>query len=261
MSWIDLPSGRIEVDDIPAPVGEAADPLVLLHEGLGSVRLWKDFPARLGRATGRRVVSYSRYGYGTSATVALPRPVGYMHEEADRVLPLVLDRMGIDRPVLVGHSDGASIALLYAGRRRPVSAIVAMAPHAFVEDCTVRGALAARAAYQDGPLRGRLARYHDDVDTAFYGWNDIWLDPAFRGWSIEDRLPAVSAPVLLVQCRDDPYGTMEQLDRIEAAVRGPVERLVMDEGGHAPHAADPDRVLSAIAGFIGLSPCAGPRRP
>ena len=250
MSGLDLPYGRIEVDDIPAPAGEAADPLVLLHEGLGSVRLWKDFPARLGRATGRRVVSYSRYGYGASGPVTLPRPVGYMHEEADLVLPAVLDRMGIDRPVLVGHSDGASIALLYAGCRRPVSAIVAMAPHAFVEDCTVRGALAARAAYQDGPLRGRLARYHDDVDTAFYGWNDIWLDPGFRGWSIEDRLPGVSAPVLLVQCLDDPYGTLEQLDRIEAAVRGPVERLVMDQGGHAPHTADPDRVIAAIAAFV-----------
>ena len=242
---------RLEIDDIPGPAGLA--PLVLLHEGLGSVRLWKDFPARLARATGRRVVSYSRYGYGASPPVTLPRPVRYMHDEADRVLPAVLDHMGIEAPVLIGHSDGASIALLYAGAGHPVSGIVAMAPHAFVEDCTIEGALTARAAYRDGQLRDRRARYHDDVDNAFYGLNDVWLDPAFRDWSIEDRLPKVEAPLLLLQCRDDPYGTLDQLDRIEAGVSGPVERLVMDGGGHDPHTAAPDAVTAAIAAFFLLS--------
>ncbi len=251
MSWLDLPSGRIEMEDIPALSGAGEPALVLLHEGLGSVRLWKDFPARLAGATGRRVVSYSRYGYGSSAPVARPRAVRYMHDEADSVLPAVLDRLEVEEPVLVGHSDGASIALLHAGDGHPVSAVVAMAPHVFVEDCTIEGARAARSAYCDGQLRDRLARYHDDVDGAFHGWNDIWLDPAFRDWSIEDRLAKVSAPLLLVQCRDDPYGTLEQLDRIEAAVSGPVERLVMDRGGHAPHAADPERVVAAIAALLG----------
>ena len=217
---VELAGGTIEVQDIPA-TGGSSSPLVLLHEGLGSVSIWRD----------------------------LPREPGYMHAEAEAVLPDLLREMRIDEPILVGHSDGASIALIHAANGSPVRAIVAMAPHAFVEECTIEGARAARAAYLDGDLRDRLARHHRDVDGAFFGWNDIWLSDSFRDWSIEDRLPDVQVPVLLVQCRDDPYGTLGQLDRIESSVPGPVERLVLPSGGHAPHNADRSQVLGAIAGF------------
>ena len=241
--------GPLEVQDIPAAQAGRA-PLVLLHEGLGSVSAWKAFPERLAGATGRRVVTFSRFGYGRSGPAGLPRRPGYMHEEAETVLPELLDRLGADRPILVGHSDGASIALVHASTGRPVTAVVALAPHVMVEECTLEGARAARRAYRDGDLRARLARHHAVVDDAFYGWNDIWLAPEFRSWSIEDRLPGVEVPVLLVQCRDDPYGTLDQLDRIEKGVPGPVERLVLGTGGHAPHQSHPDRVLERIAGFV-----------
>lgn len=241
--------GLLEVHDIPADEPGRA-PLVLLHEGLGSVSTWKSFPQRLAAVTARRVVSFSRLGYGRSGPAGLPRRPDYMHTEADVVLPELLDRIGAHRPVLIGHSDGASISLLHAGAGRPVTAIVALAPHVFVEECTLEGARAARREYTGGPLRSRLARHHAAVDDAFYGWNDIWLSPEFRAWSIEDRLPGVGAPLLLVQCEDDPYGTLEQLDRTERAVAGPVERLVLGSGGHAPQQSHPDAVLDRIARFV-----------
>ena len=205
----------------------------------------------MARATGRRVVSYSRFGYGRSSPAPAPRRPRYMHDEADRVLPELVATLGLDTPVLVGHSDGASIALLYAGAGHPTGPIVAIAPHVVVEDCTVAGAAEARRAFESGDLRARLARHHADVDAAFRGWNDIWRAPEFRNWSIEDRLAAISVPVLLVQAVDDPYGTTGQLDRIETAVAGPVRRLVLATGGHAPHRADPDVVGPALAAFVG----------
>ncbi|HET9077406.1 MAG TPA: alpha/beta hydrolase [Acidimicrobiales bacterium] len=245
---VHLAGGTLEVQDIAATGGGRA-PMVLLHEGLGSISIWRDVPRQLADATGRRVVTYSRFGYGRSTAAALPRDPGYMHAEAREVLPALLDELGMDDPVLVGHSDGASIALIHAGSGGRVRAVAALAPHVFVEDCTVEGARAARSAYHDGDLRARLGRHHDHVDNAFYGWNDIWLSGSFRAWSIEDRLPQVRVPVLLIQCADDPYGTLEQLDRIEASVAGPVERLVLPTGGHAPHHADRGLVVGAIAAF------------
>lgn len=231
--------------------------IVLLHEGLGSARLWREVPAKLAEIAGRRVVAYSRAGYGDSAPARLPRPVGYMHHEADVVLPALLDELGIVAPVLVGHSDGASISLLHAGAGNPVTAIAALAPHVFVEDRTIAGARAARLAYESGDLRRRLAPHHRDVEATFYGWNDVWLEPRFRSWSIEDRLGAVAAPVLIVQCRDDPYGTLEQLDRIEEKVAGTVSRLVFETGGHAPERAHPEAVVRAVAAFLGREAAAG----
>lgn len=244
----DLPGGDVEVEDIPA-TRPGSPPLVLLHEGLGSISTWKDVPARLADMTGRRVVTYSRSGYGGSSPAPLPRRPGYMHFEAEVVLPALRERMGLGAPVLVGHSDGASIALIHAAGAGAVSAVVAMAPHAFVEECTLEGARAARRSYLGGDLRRRLSRHHADVDGAFFGWNDIWLSPDFRDWSIEDRLPGVEAPVLLVQCRDDPYGTLAQLDRIRSGVAGPVERLLFEAGGHSPQLSHPEEVLDAVAGF------------
>ncbi len=238
----------VELDTVDLPGAEPA--LVLLHEGLGCIELWRRFPRELQSATGRRVVVFSRAGYGRSGVAPLPRPVTYMHDEADVVLPALLYALAIERPVLVGHSDGASIALLYAGAGHAVTGLVVLAPHVVVEDVTVASIAAARTAYEAGGLRARLARYHDDVDNAFRGWNDVWLSPAFRSWEITERLAAIDAPVLAIQGADDPYGTLRQVELIEAGVAGPVERLVLPGVGHAPHLDAPDAVVSAITTLV-----------
>jgi pimeloyl-ACP methyl ester carboxylesterase len=231
-------------------------PLVFLHEGLGSLARWRDFPHRVAAACGGpTTLVYSRRGYGHSPPAALPRPVTYMHDEALSVLPTVLAEAAIERPVLVGHSDGASIALLYAGAGHPVTALVLLAPHVFVEDRTIAGIEAAVRAYEAGPLRPRLARYHADVDATFRGWSDVWLFPPFRAWDITDSLPAVTAPILLVQEAGDPYGTLAQLDAIEAGVSAPVTRLVLPGTAHSPHETAPDQVAGCIATVLsGLRP-------
>jgi pimeloyl-ACP methyl ester carboxylesterase len=226
--------------------------LVLLHEGLGSVGLWREFPARLNEATGRRVVAFSRFGHGRSQPPPRPRTPAFFHEEALDVLPDVLAQVGAAEPVLVGHSDGASIALIHAGRH-PVAGIALLAPHVFVEDVTVAAIRETRDQYGDGGLRERMARHHADVDAAFYGWCDVWLDPAFRDWSLAADAERVTCPALLIQGVDDPYGTLEQLDRIEARVRGPVTRREVP-GGHSPHLEATEDVLAAISEFAGRLP-------
>jgi pimeloyl-ACP methyl ester carboxylesterase len=237
---------RLEAAEWPGSA--ARRPLVLLHEGLGSVRRWRDFPPALNTATGRRVIAFSRFGHGRSPPPPRPRTPAFFHEEALEVLPEVLAQLGAERPILVGHSDGASIALIHAGRQ-PVTAIALLAPHVFVENVTVSAIEAARERYASGDLRARLARHHDDVDAAFHGWCDVWLDPAFRDWSLEADAERVRCPVLLIQGREDPYGTLGQLDRTGAWVRGPVERLVV-AGGHSPHRDAPGEVLTALAAFM-----------
>ena len=247
MQWLTVGGRRIEVVDLAGSRDRA--PLVLLHEGLGSARLWRRFPEELRAATGRRVVAFSRYGHGRSEAPPRPRTPAFFHEEALAVLPEVLSGLEAEDPVLVGHSDGGSIALIHAGRH-PVTALVLLAPHVVVEDITVEAIRGTRQRYLEGELRERMARHHDDVDAAFWGWCDVWLDPAFRAWSLEPDAELVSAPTLLIQGRDDPYGTLDQLDRIEARVRGSVERLVV-AGGHSPHLEAPGEVVAAIARFIG----------
>jgi pimeloyl-ACP methyl ester carboxylesterase len=237
----------VDLDVEDRPGSDAA--IVLLHEGLGSIGLWRDVPSALHDATGRRTVAYSRAGYGRSGPTPLPRPVTYMHHEADVVLPRLLADLGIERPVLIGHSDGASIALLAAGAGLSVTGLVLLAPHVIVEDISVAAIAQARAAYADTDLRDRLARHHDHVDIAFRGWNDVWLDSAFRDWDITDRLPGIAAPVLVIQGADDPYGTTRQLELIEAGVGGPCERLLLAGVGHAPHLERRDEVLAAIVAF------------
>jgi pimeloyl-ACP methyl ester carboxylesterase len=222
--------------------------LVLLHEGLGSVGLWRGFPAALHEATGRRVIAFSRFGHGRSALPPRPRTPAFFHEEALEVLPEVLRQAGAEEPVLVGHSDGGSIALIHAGRHR-VSGIALMAPHVFVEDVTVAAIREARAAFDSGELRDRMARHHDDEAAAFNGWCDVWLDPAFRAWSLEGDAARVHCRTLLIQGEDDPYGTLEQLDRIQAHVKGPAERLVVP-GGHSPHLDAPEAVLGALTRWL-----------
>ncbi|MCU1502409.1 MAG: alpha/beta family hydrolase [Ilumatobacteraceae bacterium] len=248
----------VGLDTLVLPAGDAhvGPPLVLLHDGLGSVGLWRGFPAALHTALGEpKVVVYSRAGYGHSGPAPLPRPVTYMHHEADVVLAEMLRKLGIERPVLVGHSDGASIALLHAGAGHDVAGLVLLAPHVVVEDMTIASIDAARAAYVTTDLRARLGRHHDDVDRTFRGWNDVWLSPAFRSWNIEDRLAAIECPVLLVQGDEDPYGSLEQLDRIESGACGPVTRLVVSGVGHAPHLEAAEVTVAATAAFVGaLSP-------
>jgi pimeloyl-ACP methyl ester carboxylesterase len=225
--------------------------LILLHEGLGSIALWRDFPTKLVQATSCPAVVYSRWGYGRSNALAGPRNLDYMHREALDTLPELRAELGLDDAILVGHSDGASIALIHAGSGRwPVRALVLEAPHVFVEDVSVASIEAARRAYETTDLRQRLARYHADVDSAFLGWNDIWLDADFRAWTIEAVLPGVRCPVLAIQGADDEYGTLKQLDAIERGVAGPFERLVLPECKHSPHRDQEETVLAAMARFI-----------
>jgi pimeloyl-ACP methyl ester carboxylesterase/GNAT superfamily N-acetyltransferase len=236
----------LEVLDIPGDPNKPA--LVLLHEGLGSVGLWRGFPERLADATGRRTVAFSRHGHGQSDPPAKPRTPAFMHEEALEVLPALLRELAIEEPVLVGHSDGASIALIHAAHH-PVSAVVAIAPHVFVEDICLEEIRKARTAYETGDLRERLARHHRDPDAAFYGWNDVWLDPAFPEWDITDALERITCPLLLIQGEHDQYGTLAQLDAIEQRARGPVRRLHLD-CQHSPPTERPGETIEAITDFL-----------
>lgn len=225
---------------------------MFLHEGLGSLSLWKGFPAAVHAATGRRTVTWSRHGYGQSAVVTEPWRVDYMHDEAREVLPALLDELELREPVLIGHSDGGSIALIHAGTARmpPVSALVLLAPHVFVEDESIEGIAAARDTFLSTDLEQRLARHHADPAATFWRWNDIWLSPAFRDWDITDVLAHVTCPVLAIQGLDDQYGTLRQLDLIEAGVTGDVQRVHLDVCGHAPHLEQPDRTRDAIVAFL-----------
>ena len=224
--------------------------LVFLHEGLGSTALWKNFPDRVVEATGCPAVVYSRYGYGKSDGLAQPREVDYMHCEALEALPEVLSALGVHDPILIGHSDGASIALIYAGSGRPLRALVCMAPHVFVEDITVESIAQAKVTFETTDLARRLGRYHDDPVATFRGWNDIWLHPDFRSWNIEAVLPHIQAPLLLIQGNDDQYGTAKQIHATAAQVGGPVETVLLDNCAHSPHADQPDPTLAAIAKFV-----------
>jgi pimeloyl-ACP methyl ester carboxylesterase len=247
--FLDIDDQRLECVRL---AGERDVPtLVFLHEGLGSVAMWKDFPQRVAAATGCPGLVYSRAGYGQSTPLAMPRRPDYMHAEALSSLPAVLDRLAIDEPILIGHSDGASIALIHAGARvRPTRAIVALAPHVFVEELSVASIARAKSVYDTSDLRDRLAHYHGDVDSAFRGWNDIWLAAAFRNWNIEPYLPTIGCPLLLIQGRDDEYGTLAQLDAIERQVGGRVERVELAACGHSPQRDQPDSTLAAIERFV-----------
>jgi pimeloyl-ACP methyl ester carboxylesterase len=231
------------------PHAARAPTLVLLHEGLGSVAGWRTWPAELARASRLGVFAYSRWGYGDSTPRPAPWPLDYMHEEA-RGLPAVLDAAGVRDCVLVGHSDGASIAIIAAAARDPrVKGLALMAPHVFVEDCSVAAIEKAKDAFRHTDLRKRLGKYHgSNVDGAFWGWNRAWLDPDFRAWNLEAFLPSIDVPVLVVQGDADPYGTRAQVDAIERGVRGPFEALFVP-GGHAPWREETDATTSAIVAF------------
>ncbi|HLY89574.1 MAG TPA: alpha/beta hydrolase [Acetobacteraceae bacterium] len=234
------------------PGPEVAPTLVLLHEGLGCVTLWRDFPEALVAATDCGVFAYSRFGYGGSDPVTLPRPVTYMHDEALSILPHVLDAAGVRRGILLGHSDGGSIAAIYAGAVHDarVLGVVMLAAHFFVEDLNVAAIGAIRRSYEEGDLRARLARYHRDVEVAFRGWNDSWLDPRFRDFDITDQVASIRVPILALQGAEDPYGSDEQLRVLERAARCDVETRVIDGAQHSPHLEARQATLDAIVPFV-----------
>ncbi|MGE0851552.1 MAG: alpha/beta fold hydrolase [Hyphomicrobiaceae bacterium] len=248
MPFLDITDRPIEYRMIP---GDAARPaLVLLHEGLGSMGLWRDFPDKVAARLGLRALVYSRFGYGQSGGLTAKRNIDFMHHEALEVLPRLLDQVGIEAPLLVGHSDGASIALIHAAAaQRPVGGLVLMAPHVFVEPVTVASITRMRETYRTSDLRDRLAKHHARVDDAFLGWADSWLSPEFLAWSIEPLLAEVRAPMLLIQGLDDEYATLEQLHRIAARAPGPITRLELAQCGHSPHRDQPAAVLDAVAAF------------
>lgn len=224
-------------------------PILLLHEGLGSVSMWRDFPQQLALATGRPVLAWSRRGYGLSDPLLSRRDPDYMQREADAVARL-MDSLAIERATLFGHSDGASIALIVAARFPDrITALILEAPHVFVEDISIESIARTTHLYTTTSFSKLLARYHRDSDRVFWDWNDIWLDPRFRNWSIEELLPAIRAPALLIQGRDDEYGTLEQINRISAALAD-AQRLELERCGHSPHRDHPEAVLAAAAAFL-----------
>lgn len=233
------------------PPPNEAPTLVLLHEGLGCVALWRDFPQKLQQATGLGVFAYSRSGYGHSTPTALPRPLDYMTREAIDVLPQVLEAIGFQHGVLLGHSDGASIATLYLGNVQDhrVRGAILMAPHFFTEPMGLAAIADAKIAYENADLRARLARYHQNVDVAFRGWNDAWLDPGFASWNIEDAIDYLRVPVLAIQGREDQYGTLAQLQSLQQHLYSPYDPLVLDHCRHSPFLDQPEACLSAITDF------------
>ena len=233
------------------PLPDQAPTIVMLHEGLGSVALWGDFPDRLQAATGAGVFVYSRAGYGASSLVKLPRPLDYMHVEALEVLPKLLGAIGFRRGLLVGHSDGASIAAIYVGgvQDHRVRAIALIAPHFIVEDISVSSIAEIKQTYETTNLKDKLARWHSDVDNAFYGWNGAWLDPKFRDWDISEYLAYIRVPVAIIQGADDHYGTVRQVEIAEAECYCPVDVTILEGAGHSPHREAPEAALRALSEF------------
>ncbi len=249
--FLDIGAQRLECRMVGPQPGDAPT-LVLLHEGLGCVGLWGDFPDKLARATGCGVLTYSRAGYGKSSPVTLPRPLSYMHNEAREVLPKLLEAIDFKRGLLVGHSDGASIAAIYAGSYQDhrIGGLVLIAPHFFTEDEGIKSIEEARRAYDTGDLRQRLARWHADVDNAFRGWNGAWLDPAFRKWDITEFLAYIRVPMLIVQGEDDQYGTIKQIEVAEQECYCPVEVALLKGAKHSPQREQPEATLKSVADFV-----------
>jgi pimeloyl-ACP methyl ester carboxylesterase len=260
MPFVNAGGHRLDYEWI-GPGPKDAPTLVFLHEGLGSVAMWRDFPAKVAAATGLGVLVYSRYGYGKSDALQEARKVDYMHDEALITLPEVLTALGVRDPILVGHSDGGSLALLYGGsvaaRRAGKGkdgpaplALITMAAHVFVERLSVDSIAAAKTAYETTDLPQRLGRYHDQVDKMFWGWNDIWLLPAFFHWNIEEYLPTIACPVLAMQGEDDEYGTIKQVEAIRDQAGGPVTVAMLPACKHSPHRDQLALTIETISGFL-----------
>jgi pimeloyl-ACP methyl ester carboxylesterase len=252
MRFVDVGGASLEYVEILATRARRPE-LLLLHEGLGAVSMWRDFPATLAAATGCRTIAYSRRGFGRSAPRTGPYTARFMHEEALETLPELRDRLRIGHPILVGHSTGASMGLIHAGAGRwAVAGVVAMAPLATVERSNLESILEARRLYEAGAWREKLARHHDDVDGVFYGWNDTWLRPEFRDWNILQDIAGIGCPVLAILGEDDEYSSVRQLETIAAHARASaqVRLLRIAHCGHAPHRDQPEVVIPAIASFV-----------
>ncbi|MCX7558589.1 alpha/beta hydrolase [Sulfitobacter sp. F26204] len=257
IEWTETPSRRMNVDGVALEYAcwgatpDAAPTLVLLHEGLGSVAQWKEVPQALAEATGYGVFAYSRAGYGRSDPVELPRPLDYMTREAEMTLGRVMDVAGIEQAVLLGHSDGATIATIYGGSISDmrVRGLILIAPHFFTETVGLQAIKAAGEAYATGDLRKKLSKYHANVEVAFRGWHDAWTDPAFARWNVADAIDHLRIPVLAIQGRDDPYGTLAQIAEIDERIYAPLDRLILEGCGHAPHLEQPAQTLSEIGEF------------
>ncbi len=240
------------IGDSSSRLSSGKPTLVFLHEGLGSIRQWRDFPAKVAQATGCRALVYDRYGYGQSAVLAeAKRSVRFMHDEALDALPELLQSLAVENPLLIGHSDGASIALIHAGAGHAVRAVVAMAPHVFIEPPCLDSIVAAAQAFETSDFGEKLGRYHRDARKTFYGWADVWLDGGFKSWDIrDDYLPHINCPVLAIQGYDDVYGTMAQLDELAAGVKGPCELIKLKNCGHAPFREQPEKTMAAVTAFV-----------
>jgi pimeloyl-ACP methyl ester carboxylesterase len=250
--FVDVGAHRLEYVDIPAHQVQRP-PLVFLHEGLGSVSTWRDFPANVARATGCRTIVYSRYGFGRSSRRPAPYTPRFMHEEALQLFPALRAALDLAGPVLIGHSTGASMALIHAGAPgSDVVGVVAMAPLAFVEPFNLDSIRRARTLYADTDMRAKLARHHDDVDGVFFGWNDIWLHPDFGSWSIRDDLAGVRCPILAILGDDDEYSTAAQIDAIaqHATAAESFDYLKLADCRHSPHRDQPAIVTEAIVRFV-----------
>jgi len=248
--FIDISGQRLEYRMI-GPRPDRAPTIVMLHEGLGCVGMWNSFPDRLAEATGAGVFVYSRAGYGKSSPVKLPRSLSYMHDEARETLPRLLTEIGFRRGLLLGHSDGASIATIYAGsvQDHRIRGLALIAPHFFVEDLSIRSIEQAKVAYAQTDLREKLARYHSDVDNTFRGWNDAWLEPRFRAWNTIEELAYIRVPILIVQGEQDQCGTVAQIATAQEECYCPVDVALLPDAKHSPHREAPDETLNAVADF------------
>ncbi|MDX2482168.1 MAG: alpha/beta hydrolase [Pseudodonghicola sp.] len=257
LEWSEVPTTLLVVKGVTleytcfGPAPKQAPTIVMLHEGLGCAALWRDFPARLAARTGMGVLVYSRQGYGQSDPAKLPRPLDFMTHEAVEVLPHVLDHAGITRCILFGHSDGATIAAIYAGSVEDfrVRGLILMAPHFFTEEMGLKEIAKAREAFASADMKERMAKYHKDPENAFRGWNDTWLDPGFKSWNVGEVIDYLRIPVLAIQGRDDQYGTLAQIEEIESRSYAPVDTVILEDCKHAPHQEQPEQTLDAVADF------------
>ena len=249
LNSINISGRRLEVRSIE-PADQTLPTLVFLHEGLGSVSLWREFPDRVAQATGAGAHIFYRHGYGQSSTLEGKRQPDYMHREALDVLPALLREFGVQKTILFGHSDGASIALIHAGAGHPVAGLILEAPHVFVEEITLRGASQAAVSYRTTDLPNKLARHHRDADKTFWGWHDIWTSPSFRDWNIESYLASITCPAPLIQGEQDQYGSVAQIDAIAAATKGATRKHMLPNCGHTPHREQADLTLELVTSFL-----------
>ena len=251
MSFLKAAGHNLEYEWLgPSPADSPT--IIFLHEGLGCVELWRDFPGQLVERTGLGALVYSRAGYGKSDPVTLPRPTRFMHDEAIVVLPQIIEQLQIRDAVLFGHSDGGSISLIYAGAiKRKIRALLLEAPHVFAEEFGLQSIRKAQADYEQTDLRAKLQRYHgNNVDCAFRGWNDVWLSPDFLDWNIEEFLPGIEIPLLVMQGDADQYGTWQQVQRIQKGCLGAVQTVLLDNCGHSPHREQQQVTLDLTVAFL-----------